>query len=247
MRVNVGGIEVYLEGEGDILFIHGAGMSSEVWERQLSALNAMAVDLPNHGKSGKMEVSSVGDYADVLISLVDDLGTEPVIAGHSMGGAIAQEYVLRGGRARGLILIGTGPKLPVNPKLLQGLEENFEGMVEKLTKWLFAKDFEGRRAREKARQMMFSAGKDLLIQDFRLCDAFNIEDLYLKGDARISIPTLVVCGNADVMTPLEYSEFLREHIEDSKLAIVHGAGHMVMVEKPTEFNKIVKEFSDRIH
>ncbi|AKG91474.1 putative hydrolases or acyltransferases {alpha/beta hydrolase superfamily} [Geoglobus ahangari] len=246
MHVNVGGVEVYVEGEGEILFIHGAGMSSEVWERQLSALNAMAVDLPNHGRSGKMSVESVGDYAEVLIDLVDELGINPVIAGHSMGGAIAQEYVLKGGKARGLILIGTGPKLPVNPKLLQGLEENFEGMVEKLTKWLFAKDFEGKKAREKARQMMLSAGKELLIQDFRLCDAFNIEDKYRKGEVRIDVPTLIVCGNADVMTPLEYSEFLREHIPGSKLAIIHNAGHMVMVEKPAEFNKIVKEFSDGI-
>lgn len=247
MLVNVKGVEVYVEGGGDILFIHGAGMSSEVWSRQLSALNAMAVDLPNHGKSGKMPVGGVGDYAEVIIGLVDELGLDPIIAGHSMGGAIAQEYVLRGGKARGLILVATGPKLPVNPKLIQGLEANFEGMVEKLTKWLFAKDFEGKKVREMAKRMMLSSGKELLVQDFRLCDAFNIEEMYVKGEVKIDVPALIVCGNADVMTPLEYSEFLREHIDDSKLAVIHGAGHMVMVEKPSEFNKIVKEFSDGIH
>ncbi len=246
MHIRAGGVEVHVEGRGNILFIHGAGMSSGVWGRQLSALNAMAVDLPNHGRSGKLDVSSVGDYAEVLIELVEELGIEPVIAGHSMGGAIAQEYVLKGGKARGLILIGTGPKLPVNPKLIRGLEEDFEGMVEKLTKWLFARDFEGKKARELARQMMLSAGKDLLVQDFRLCDAFNIEREYENGEVRIDVPTLIVCGNADVMTPLEYSEFLREHIENSKLAVVHGAGHMVMLEKPSEFNKLVKDFSERI-
>ncbi len=247
MRVNVNGVEVYVEGEGDVLFIHGAGMSSAVWSRQLSSLKAMAIDLPNHGKSGEMPVESVGDYADVIVNLVEELGLEPVIAGHSMGGAIAQEYILRGGPARGLILIGTGPKLPVNPKLIRGLEENFEEMVDRLTRWLFAKDFEGKKAREAAKQMMLSAGKELLVQDFRLCDAFNIEDRYLRGEVKIDIPTLIVCGNADVMTPLEYSEFLRDHIPGSKLAVIHGAGHMVMVEKPSEFNKIAKEFSDGIH
>ncbi|AIY90967.1 alpha/beta fold hydrolase [Geoglobus acetivorans] len=239
MIIDVNGVEIYADGSGDLLFIHGAGMSSDVFERQKNI--GVAIDLPNHGRSGKLDVKSLGDYAEFLIELVSELGLKPVIAGHSMGGAIAQEYILRAGKARGLILISTGAKLPVNPKLIDGLKNNFEDMVEKLGKWIFAEDFEGLRLKQKIKSILFQ-NRDAVLEDFMLCNTFNLEDRYISGDIDLKIPVLIVCGNADVMTPLAFSEFLRDHIRTSKLAVIHGSGHMPMVEKPSEFNKIVMEF-----
>ncbi|MBE8538969.1 alpha/beta fold hydrolase [Geoglobus acetivorans] len=239
MIIDVNGVGVYADGSGDFLFIHGAGMSSDVFERQKNI--GMVIDLPNHGRSGKLDVKSLGDYAEFLIELISELGLNPVIAGHSMGGAIAQEYILRGGKARGLVLISTGAKLPVNPKLIEGLRNNFEEMVEKLGEWIFAKDFEGIRLKQKIKSMLLQS-RNVVLDDFMLCNSFNLEDKYISGEMDFEIPVLIVCGNADVMTPLAFSEFLRDHIRTSRLAVIHGSGHMPMVEKPSEFNKIVMEY-----
>ena len=68
----------------------------------------------------------------------------------------------------------------------------------------------------------------VLYGDLMACDAFDVMDQLSK----LSLPTLIVCGSDDQMTPLGYSEFLREHITGAHLGVVPNAGHMVMLEQP---------------
>ena len=63
---------------------------------------------------------------------------------------------------------------------------------------------------------------------------------------KIQVPTLLICGSSDRMTPPNRSEFLHEHIEGSQLHIVEGAGHMAMIERPDEVAGLLGEFVDRI-
>jgi pimeloyl-ACP methyl ester carboxylesterase len=58
----------------------------------------------------------------------------------------------------------------------------------------------------------------------------------------MGVPTLVVCGSDDMLTPPKYAHFLAEKIEGAQVEIIEGAGHMVMTEKPHEFNRRVMEF-----
>lgn len=238
MELKLGDISAHYDGKGEILFVHGAGMDGRVFERQKNL--GIALDLPNHGGSGSLEVTSLKDYAEFLIEFVNELGINPVVAGHSMGGAVVQEYLFEGGKARGAILISTGAKLPVNPKLIEGLKENFDEMVEKISGWLFSRNFDVKGAINRVKKIM-NENRHSILEDFLMCDKFNRESFY-EGIADFGIPVVVICGNEDVMTPPEYSEFLRERIEGSRLVLMHRTGHMPMVEKPSVFNKVVREF-----
>ncbi len=245
-KISVGEIGINAVGDGEFLFIHGAGMNSSIWERQRSSLGGIAIDLPNHGKSGKMDVKSVKEYAELLIDFVETLNLNPIIVAHSMGGAIAQEYMMLGGNARGVALISTGPSLRVNPKIFEGIERDFEGTVEKFVGWMFSKSFDGKKTIEGVKRMILEDGKETFRGDLLLCDSFDLQERYREGKVESGCPVLIVCGNEDVVTHPQLSEFLRDHISNSKLAFIHGCGHLPMIEKTQEFNKILRDFQDEL-
>jgi pimeloyl-ACP methyl ester carboxylesterase len=64
----------------------------------------------------------------------------------------------------------------------------------------------------------------------------------MKEVSKIEMPALILCGAEDELTPVKYSEFLRQRIRPSRLGILPGAGHMVMMESPEAFNREVREF-----
>ncbi len=79
---------------------------------------------------------------------------------------------------------------------------------------------------------------EVLRDDFRACDAFD-----RRSDvAAIAAPTLILCGDADRMTPAKYSQFLRDEIRNSQLVIVPDAGHMVMLEQPHAVTAAIDAF-----
>ena len=74
--------------------------------------------------------------------------------------------------------------------------------------------------------------------DFLACDAFD-----RRADvSRIATPTLILCGDADRMTPVKFSQFLHKQIAGSQLIVVPGAGHMVMLEQPAAVAEAVAHF-----
>jgi pimeloyl-ACP methyl ester carboxylesterase len=58
----------------------------------------------------------------------------------------------------------------------------------------------------------------------------------------IKLPTLVLCGSEDEMTPVKYTRYLAERIQAARQAIIQGAGHFVFVEKAKEVNQAIEEF-----
>jgi pimeloyl-ACP methyl ester carboxylesterase len=60
----------------------------------------------------------------------------------------------------------------------------------------------------------------------------------------IQIPTLVITGTADRLTPIKYARFLAEFVSGARLTTIEGAGHMVMLERPADVEKAVREFLD---
>ncbi len=245
MEVTVDGKKVHLLTfkEGEFFFIHGAGCTSEVWERQLKELGGYAIDLPSHGKSDCFEIESVDDYAEVVAKVLESLGRDFIIVGHSMGGAIVQSLMEKI-KPKGVVLLSTGPKLKVNPKLLAGLRDDFEKTVERLVGWMFSRSFEGKKAKERVKEMIIGCGKEVVVRDFEVCDAFDFTEKYESG-VSYDFPILVAVGSDDVMTPVEYSEYLRDKT-GGKLVVFNNAGHMVMFEKGSELNKVLKEFSESL-
>ena len=85
---------------------------------------------------------------------------------------------------------------------------------------------------------MLQTRPDVLYGDFAACNVFDI----LQEINNIKVPALIISGDEDKLTFPKYSHFLHENIKGSKLAMIKNAGHMVMIERPKEFNKEVQDF-----
>jgi len=222
--------------------VHGAGHNHLAWPasmRRMDDVNVYALDLPEHGKSSGRGRDSVADYARVVYGFLDALGVErAVIAGHSMGGAIAQQFALSyPERAAGLILVATGARLRVAPAILDGMLKNYDATLDWVTRYAWGPDAPEELARL-GRAQLAEASPQVAANDYAACDAFDVIDRL----GQIVAPTLVIGGTADQMTPLKYAMFLAEKIPGARLAMIESAGHMVMLEQPEQVARHVGEF-----
>jgi pimeloyl-ACP methyl ester carboxylesterase len=244
----------YVTGSGGIragvrtlVFVHGSGGSHLLWNNQRQffeeSFNFVAVDLPGHGEAGSDGEDSIGAYVGHLLNLVRALpGDVYCLFGHSLGGAIIQEFTLLHPQyVEALVLVGTGARLKVLPEILEGIQGRFEETVRSICGYAFSKKT-SRAMIEKGIETMLLARPAVLYGDFAACDRFDIMDRV----GTIRVPTLVVCGGDDVLTPPKYAQFLGEKIKGSRVEIIDGAGHMVMIEKPGEFNSRVMDFLETL-
>ncbi len=239
------GVAVERYGTGrQILFIHGAGGSTTLWRYQKEYLSqhmeVILVDLPGHGKSrADAGCTSVDEYRDALLKVMKkERIVGPVIAGHSLGGAIALSFALtHPEQVSGLVLVATGAKLKVFPEILQGILKDKKGTATKIMEFALSKKASALAQRTALKEMM-KTRKRVIYGDFYSCAGFDV----MARVKEISVPTLILCGRDDFLTPPKYSEFLNREIRGSRLALIEGAGHMIMLEKPEETNRAIESF-----
>lgn len=216
------------------LCLHGAGGDRKFWtplqaELKRHGIRSLALELPGHGQSPGPGCSAIEDYASIVTRFAEAYGlSQPVLAGHSMGGAVALSCALSSpGTWGGLALIGTGARLRIAPELLDGIHANFETTVELATEWAFSPSAPAALL-EEGKKDLLAFSPDVLHGDYTACDRFDVmADLH-----KIDMPVLVVCGDEDRLTPPKYSRYLAENIPGARLEMVSGAGHMVMLERP---------------
>jgi len=230
-----------------VVLIHGAGGTHRHWLPQVKAIGQItrvcALDLPGHGRSEGRGRDTIAGYVEAIRGLLDALGLEKaIIGGHSMGGAIAQTFALTcPDGCAGLILTGTGARLRVLPAILDGLLNDFEATVGLVGEYAYGPDTPPELLRL-ARQEMLCNDPQVFHDDFLACDNFDVMDRL----GEITAPTLILCGTADKLTPLKYSQYLHERIAGSTLTFIEGAGHMVMLERPAEMNQAITRFLQAI-
>ncbi len=239
------------EGKETILFIHGAGGGQYTWGCQKGFFekdfNPVIVELPGHGASGGEGEEEIGKYGEQVYAFLKALGLQKVfLVGHSMGGAIAQTLALAHAEViKGIVLVGTGARLKVFPMIFDGIKSNFEESVRMINRYAFSPKVPADLL-EKAISFMLQYRPEILYGDFLACDRFDA----MSEVEKIALPTLILCGQDDQLTPVKYSQFLNSRIKGSKLEVVPNAGHMVMMESPQAFNESVKKFvledSDRV-
>ncbi len=231
-----------------VVLVHGAGGCNAHWPPQLRRLpgyRVYAPDLPGHGRSEGLGQQEVAAYAKALVDWLYGIGlSRAVWVGHSLGGAIVQQVALNHPRETlGLGLISTGPRLTVNPELLNllGAPATQPAGVAQVVKWSYTKAVSPRLAAQLKEQLLENRPA-VLAGDFLAADGFNNNDLL----AQIAVPTLVVCGAEDRMTPPRLSEQLAEAIPGAELVIIPEAGHMVMQEQPAATAAALAAFLARV-
>ena len=230
-----------------LLFLHGAGGSQLSWTFQKAfferEFDPVLVDLPGHGESGGQGEEKIERYAEDIRSFltsIDILGNDSnlFIIGHSMGGAVVQTLArFHPESIRGIVLVGTGAKLRVMPAVFEGIRSDFEETVRKIVRFAFSREAP-QELIEAGIEQLLKCRPEVLYNDFVACDRFDL----MKEVNRIDLPSLIICGEEDEMTPVKYSEFLHHEIRSSKLEVVGRAGHMVMIESPEAFNRKVRDF-----
>jgi pimeloyl-ACP methyl ester carboxylesterase len=250
----------YLAAEGAgagnhpaILLLHGTGVSARSWTLQLQnlghALQVLAIDLPGHGESDPTDQATLEGYADAAHSVLDALGTGPVfVAGHSLGGAVAQVLAVRHPEVvRGLALLSTCVKLPETDGCLQRLYRYLPAPIRKvLFLWMANKILFSPSA---SRQAVFLGMEEILacrpettLKDVAAAQAMDLQEI----TQNLRVPTIILCGDRDRVTPLALSDRLNELIPGSRLLIVKGAGHMLPLEAPGQVNRELLAFVNSV-
>lgn len=231
-----------------VILIHGAAGTHLYWPPQVRRLpdqRIFAVDLPGHGKSEGVGHHTMDDYTDEIVEFMNALKlNSAILVGHSMGSAIALTAAIKfPKRVTGLGLVGGGARLRVAPALLQAASDpsSFLDAVHMVNENSYA-PHSNARLKELGGKRMAETRPSVLYGDLLACDAFNVTDQLSK----ISAPTQIVCGAQDKMTPLKYSEFLRDNIASANLEVVPEAGHMVMLEQPEKVAAILAGFFNSI-
>ena len=221
-----------------MLFVHGAGGNHEIWENQTKYFrNAIAIDLPGHDVGeGKRTIE---EYVEDVRRFCDQKSLKNfVMVGHSMGGAITLKFALTYPEyLKAIVLVSTGAKLRVAPIVFEEIKRDYNNFLELMKEYAFLNKTPS-WVKDKAVKLMRSVKPQVVYGDFEACDKFDV----MGSLDRINLPTLIICGRDDLLTPVKYSEYLRAHIRNSELRVIDDAGHMVMLEKPQEFNEILENF-----
>ncbi len=222
-----------------IIFVHGAGGSSATWIMQLRGLSTkmhvVSIDLNGHGATALRRERDVFDSYLHDIESVVSLFSKPILAGHSMGGALTQTFALQHPELlRGIVLVGTGSKLRVSPAIFEMLENDFERYVKAVAQFMFDKST-SQEVVSASQAEVRKCPVEVITRDFAVCDAFNLMDRVNE----IEIPALIIVGESDQMTPMKYSQYMHQQVQTSKMVVLPQAGHAVMLEQAGKFNETV--------
>jgi pimeloyl-ACP methyl ester carboxylesterase len=164
------------------------------------------------------------------------------LIGHSLGAAICLTFAIHhGSLLAGIVPVGGGVKMPVNQMILDGIRKDTASVITLVVKFSVTKENRERLADRLAKDLS-AAKPEVMYGDFLSCDRLDITEAI----AGIRVPTLIVCGEEDKMTPPALSRFMKDTIPGAKLALIPGAGHFVMLENAAAFNHAVRAFVEAL-
>lgn len=249
-------------GEGDvpIIFLHGFPFDKSMWRAQLQALapdyRVIACDIRGFGKSvDEITSFSIDLFAIDLARFMNALGVKKaIICGLSMGGYIALSFQKKYPElVDALILCDTQCISDTNEvaegrlKQIHDIEENGpSAFTEKFVKGVFYEDTltEKPELVEELTRVVNSNSTHVIAEGLR---ALSTRTETCSTLSQIDVPTLIICGREDQITPLAQSEKMHEATKDSQIRIIEKAGHVSNLERPEEFNQHLKDFLAKLN
>ena len=230
-----------------IVFLHGVGSDKSVWHPQLAHFGrtrrTIAFDYPGYGDSDPAPKGTTrDDYAAAIISGMHELGVDRAhVCGLSLGGVVAiAMHHADAERCASLIIADSFAVHPegraIYERSLAG-SEDLRAMAEARVDVLIAQP-----ADPKVRGEVVETMSAIDPAAYRIgAEAVWLADQ--RGRAQeINVPTLVLVGDQDLITPADLSSELVDLVSDARMQVIAGAGHLTNLEKPHEFNLIVEQF-----
>lgn len=261
-----GSVYVVSRGHGPtIVLSHGVTIDSRVWVKQFDALPArglrvVAFDHRGHGQSvAGTSGHSIENLGADLRTVLERLDLRDVLlVGHSMGGLAVQELVLHHPtvahvRVRGIVLESTFARTPLAALSSRGPSARISGWLD-LASLMRRPQLGTFIARMGFGRAPLASHVELARQMLAECDADTARDAitpllgvdFTRDLSRIDLPTLVLGGTADILTPPAESRRLAEHIPRAHLVMLERAGHMLMLERADELNELLVDFAREV-
>ena len=240
---------------GTLLLIHAFPLNARMWEPQLAlAANGWRVIVPQlrgmDGGSTDQAATSMDEHAGDIVDLLDALHVEDaVVGGLSMGGYVAFALVRHAARyIRGLVLADTRPQADT-PEGVEGRrkmlalvrEKGPAAVADEMIPKLLGEHTRHTRpdVAQTVRALILSSSADAI--------ANAITALMTRADstpllATIHVPTLIVVGEQDTITPPALSEQMYQAIKGSEYVAIPDAGHLSNLEQPEAFNAALARF-----
>lgn len=259
LTINVNGIKLSYDdvGEGSVpvIFLHGFPIDKSMWHSQVESLKSthrvIAYDIRGFGKSRDHGTSlSIDQFSEDLIRFMDLLSiNKAVVCGLSMGGYVAMNAQKRApGRFEALILCDTqcvadtaeGKRKryqTIDEINAEGVKKFAEGFIEKV----FCKESltHKKEVVNQLKEIIYSTSPRMITQGLKALAECRETCSTL---CMVNIPTLIICGKEDELTPVIQSEYLKQNIDGSLLCVIEKAGHVSNLEQPEAFNKYLNDF-----
>jgi pimeloyl-ACP methyl ester carboxylesterase len=226
-----------------IVFVHGAGLDHSWWGLQsryfgYHGFNVLAVDLPGHGRSEGPPLVTVGEMADWVLRLLDQLKLRTAaLVGHSMGSLVALECAARQpARIERIALIGTAYPMKVGEAFLAAAKENRQDAYDMETIWGHAPQVPlggnpnpGMWMYGDTLARLARLAPGVLHNDLRACND------YAGGEAaaaKVTCPALFILGRRDQMTVPKAGHAFAQLLPGAQIVQIAPSGHSLMAEAP---------------
>ncbi len=226
-----------------VVFVHGAGLDHSWWGLQsryfgYHGWNVLAVDLPAHGRSEGPALTTIGEMADWVKSVLDEKKIKScVVVGHSMGALVALEFAARyPDSTEKIALIGTAYPMKVSEAFLDAARRNDQAAYDMETIWghaaqvpLAGNPNPGMWMYGDTLARLARLAPGVLHADLAACNAYAGG---MAAAAKVKCPALFVLGARDVMTPPRAAQELAKAIAQAKTVTIGPSGHSLMAEAP---------------
>ena len=252
-------IAVEYAGTGEpVLFMHGIGGNRRNWHDQIPAFanyfKTIAWDARGYGDSDDYEGSlDFQSYADDAVRVLDHFALAKInLVGLSMGGRIAMDFAARhADRLKTLVLCDTHKGFSgLSPEARAAFvtsrkEPLMNGKEPKDIAGPVAKTLIGPNASQAAYEALVDSMSRLHKESYIKSIEASVNMDVRTDLGNIEVPTLVVVGSADRLTTVDMAKSIAADIAGAELSIIEGAGHLVNIEEPEQFNSIVVDFLRR--
>lgn len=235
-----------------IIFIHGAALDHSVWQWQSRyfahhGFAVLAADLPMHGRSPGVARKQIASMADWIAALIESACIEKaIVVGHSMGSLVALDLALHHPkRVEKLALIGASIPMGVGEAFLAAARDDSPAAFDMESVWGHARGsllaqspVPGMSLLGASRQLNGRALPGVQAADLNACATYAPS---MDAIRAMTVPTLVVGGSRDQMTPMKAGQALAKEIPGAKFVAL-DAGHAMMSEAPGVLLKALSTF-----